>query len=55
MIIYLSLLVALIGVMTYVLATNPKVQEVGRIAYAFGLLAFLLAVGSGHIVNIIPK
>lgn len=42
MIIYLSLLVALIGVLMYVLATNPKVQEIGRISFGVGLLAFLL-------------
>ncbi len=40
--IYLSLLVAVVGVLLYALAVNPKIQEMGRIAYFAGLLAFLL-------------
>ena len=46
MIIFVSLLVCLIGVLMYALAVNPKLQEIGRIAYAFGLLVFLLRLGS---------
>lgn len=42
MIIYLSLLVAVIGMLTYALAVNGKLAEIGRIAFAMGLLAFLL-------------
>jgi len=42
MIIYLSLLVALVGVLMYALAANPKLVEIGRIAFGAGLLAFLL-------------
>jgi|HubBroStandDraft_6_1064221.scaffolds.fasta_scaffold430566_2 Na+/phosphate symporter len=42
MIIYVSLLVCLIGVLMYALASNPKLVEIGRICFAFGLLAFLL-------------
>lgn len=44
----LSLLVSIIGLVLYLLPiTNPKVTEVGRIMFAFGLLAFLLgAIGS---------
>jgi Na+/phosphate symporter len=42
MTIYLSLLVALIGLILYFIATNPKVQELGRICFFSGLLAFLL-------------
>lgn len=41
MVIYLSLLVALVGVLAYALSTNPKVQEIGRISFFAGLLAFL--------------
>jgi hypothetical protein len=41
MIIYLSLLVALVGVLMYALSANPKLQEIGRLAYTCGLLAFL--------------
>jgi hypothetical protein len=49
MYIFLSLLVAIVGVLMYVLTANPKLSEVGRISFAFGLLAFLLQVGSVHI------
>lgn len=45
MTIYLSLLVALIGLLVYALSTNPKVAELGRISYFAGLLAFLLVSG----------
>jgi Na+/phosphate symporter len=42
MTIWLSALVALIGVLMYALAANPKLQEIGRISYFAGLLVFLL-------------
>lgn len=42
--IYLSLLVALAGVLMYGFASNAKVQEIGRLSFAVGLLAFLLKV-----------
>lgn len=44
MIIYLSLLVATVGLLAYALAANPKVSEIGRISYLVGMLAFLLQV-----------
>ena len=44
MVIYLPLLVALLGVLAYALSANPKVQELGRLSFACGLLAFLLRV-----------
>ena len=44
MMIYLSLLVALIGVLMYVLCRNAKAVEIGRLSFACGLLAFLLKV-----------
>jgi hypothetical protein len=47
-IIYLSLLVALVGVLMYALCVNPKLQEIGRLSFFAGLLAFLLMVASGH-------
>lgn len=53
MIIYLSLLVAIAGVLLYALSVNPKLQEIGRISYFAGLLAFLLMVGSGHALTLI--
>jgi Na+/phosphate symporter len=45
MLIALSLLVSLIGLLMYALAANPKVNEIGRIMFWVGLLAFLLRVG----------
>ena len=42
MIIYLSLLVAVIGLIMYFVCSNPKAAEVGRIMFACGILAFLL-------------
>lgn len=42
MVIFLSLLVCVIGLLVYALSTNAKVGEIGRIAFAVGLLAFLL-------------
>jgi hypothetical protein len=54
MTIYFSLLISVIGLLMYVLAANPKVQEVGRIMFWTGLLAFLLGGGVGHAVQAIP-
>lgn len=53
MTIYISLLVALVGVLTYALSVNPKLQEIGRISYFAGLLAFLLEIAGGHALNLI--
>ena len=56
MIIYLSLLIAVVGVLMYALAANPKMQEIGRLAYAVGLLAFLICLchtGAGF--GIVPR
>lgn len=52
MAIYLSLLVALIGVLMYALCANPKLQEIGRLSYWVGLLAFLLT-GASHLVSVV--
>lgn len=40
--IYFSLLVAIIGVLMYALCVNPKLQEIGRLSFFAGLVAFLL-------------
>jgi Na+/phosphate symporter len=53
MIIYLTLLVALIGVLMYALAANPKLQEIGRIMFFCGLLAFLW--GIDRAISVISK
>lgn len=45
MIIIVSLLASLIGVLMYALSANPKLTEIGRIMFAFGLLVFLLRLG----------
>jgi len=42
--IYLSLLVALIGILAYVLSANGKVAEIGRISFFAGLLVFLFQI-----------
>jgi SpoU rRNA methylase family enzyme len=38
----LPLVVLILGLLMYALATNAKVQEMGRIAFAFGLLVSLM-------------
>jgi hypothetical protein len=53
MTIYIDLLVALIGLLAYALASNPKIQEIGRISYFAGLLAFLLEVAGAHVLPLI--
>jgi hypothetical protein len=55
MIIYFSLLVALIGVLMYALCVQAKLSEIGRIMFFCGLLAFLIAIGTGHAVSILPR
>jgi hypothetical protein len=52
-IIALQLLVALVGLLMYVLATNPKVVEMGRILFACGVLSFLLE-GSSKLITLLP-
>lgn len=54
MLIYLSLLMALAGVLIYVLSANGKVSELGRVMFAAGLLAFLLRL-SGTSLEILSK
>ena len=47
----IPLLVAIIGLLIYALAANPKVGELGRLAYATGLLVTLFAFAS-HTVSL---
>lgn len=42
---WLALIVCVLGVLLYALSANAKVQEIGRLAFFAGLLAFLLDVG----------
>ena len=37
----IPLVVLIVGLLAYALAANPKVQEIGRIAYSCGLLVLL--------------
>ncbi len=46
MTIYLAPLTALVGILMYGFAGNSKLQEIGRIMFAFGLLATLMETGS---------
>lgn len=54
MIIYFSLLVCVIGLLMYALCTNPKLAEIGRLAYFAGLLAFLLN-SVGPLLNVLHR
>ncbi len=44
MTIYFSVLIAIIGLLVWLMSDNAKAQEIGRISYFAGLLAFLLQV-----------
>ena len=54
MYIYFSLLVAVIGLIFYVLSAEPKRAELSRIAFFAGLLAFLLQMANAHF-GIVPR
>lgn len=49
MILAIPFLVALIGLVIYLAAANPKAAECGRVAYWVGLLVGLLRVGSATV------
>lgn len=53
MLIYLSLLVSLIGLLVYILAARAEVKELGRLAFACGLLAFLLRFSPDGMVGVL--
>ncbi len=56
MIIWLSLLIALVGLLMYVLSGNPKLAEIGRLMFGSGLLAFLICIcHSGAQLGIVPR
>lgn len=52
MIIVLPLLVAVVGLLMYALSVNPKLQEVGRIMFFCGTLAFLFT-GSQYVAGVL--
>jgi Na+/phosphate symporter len=47
----LPFVLVLAGLLTYVLSSNAKVSELGRLAFFAGLLALALAL-SGHVVRL---
>ena len=46
MTIYISLLVALVGLAMYFISSNPKVSEAGRVLFMVGSFVFLFHLGS---------
>lgn len=38
---FIAVIVTVIGILAYALASNPKVQEIGRIAFGVGLFFVL--------------
>ncbi len=53
MIAYVALVVALVGMLAYALSTNSKVQELGRVAFAMGLLVTLLVLAH-QAIRVLP-
>lgn len=45
MVVLIPLLFALVGLLMYALAANPKLVEIGKIMFGCGLLVFLLQLG----------
>lgn len=50
-----SLLVAIVGLIIFVLSSTPKPQEIGKIMFLCGLLAFLLVAYTGHLFTIVAR
>lgn len=46
---YLSLIIALIGLVIYAVSVNPKLAEIGRLMFGSGLFVFLLHTGTDWI------
>lgn len=53
MIIYLALLIAVVGLLIYVLAKDGKIVEIGRIMFMVGLFCFLF--NDSAIVQVLRK
>jgi hypothetical protein len=61
MIIYLSLLVCIVGGILYMVCGNPpsptstttKIAELGRLAFACGLIVFLFQISGAHPVTLL--
>ena len=54
MVVLLPVLIAVIGLLMYALASNAKVVEIGRLAYFAGLLAFLL-LGGDQVISLLSR
>ena len=52
MAIWVSLLIAILGCLVYALSNNPKVAEMGRLAWLAGLIGFCVQVG-GHSISLL--
>ncbi len=50
----IPLLVAVVGLLMYVLASNPKVSEIGRLMFFAGLFVTLLFMGDRGSVRVLP-
>lgn len=48
---FFPLIVCVIGVLMYALCANPKLAEIGRLAFACGLLALCFAFAK-HVVSL---
>lgn len=51
MIIYLSLLVCIVGLVIYAIASTEKSKEIGRLMFACGMLTFLFLVVGARILT----
>jgi Na+/phosphate symporter len=51
MIAYPALIVAAVGLVLYLIASNPKQVEIGRILFFVGMLVFTMVLG-GHAVRV---
>jgi Na+/phosphate symporter len=51
---FIPLIICVIGLIMYFIATNPKVQEIGRIMFWTGLLAFMLGGSGGSFLHNTP-
>lgn len=49
--VYFSLLVAIVGVVMFAIAANPKVQRIGEILFFCGTLVFLM--NFQHVVSVL--
>jgi len=48
--IYLSLLIAVIGLIMFYISAKPETKEIGHVMFFVGLLAFLFGANAGHLI-----